>query len=428
VKGFSQPGENVSTDSLLEDFFRDRPRSAMIEIADRCNERCVHCYQIQGQKGEMETEEIFGVLDQIAASGVLFLTISGGEATLRSDFLEIVRYARSLDFAIKLYSNGLRIDRDLAEQLARIGIRCAEISLYSVDPAIHDWTTQVPGSWQKTTRGIRYLTEAGVPVLMKTPLMSTNAEEFQAYDELARKLGATQLMSPDLKAREDGDRAPERLQTSDEESLEVLRQGGYFDGRTGSPLSAHTRPPCGACRQLHVEANGEVQPCTLLDVPLGNLRNESIDEVMASPDAQFLRQVRWADLDGCDRCAIADHCSRCHAQSLREVGHALRPYPSACRRALLVWGEVHDTDTSALRERQQLGPFELQPDGSVVPSQSEAPTVPSAGLPAWVSGSARAAEPLVTVGQLVRISRPGSKPKAESVPKRFGHEDETRTR
>jgi hypothetical protein len=34
-----------------------RPLRAMIEISDRCNEVCVHCYQVQGQKGEMTTEQ-----------------------------------------------------------------------------------------------------------------------------------------------------------------------------------------------------------------------------------------------------------------------------------------------------------------------------------------------------------------------------------
>ena len=33
------------------------PYAAMVEVADRCNEACVHCYQVQGQKGEIGTEE-----------------------------------------------------------------------------------------------------------------------------------------------------------------------------------------------------------------------------------------------------------------------------------------------------------------------------------------------------------------------------------
>lgn len=43
---------------------------AMIEISDRCNEVCVHCYQIQGQKGEMDTAQVKAVMDDLAQAGV----------------------------------------------------------------------------------------------------------------------------------------------------------------------------------------------------------------------------------------------------------------------------------------------------------------------------------------------------------------------
>ena len=58
---------------------RGRPLRAMIEISDRCNEVCVHCYQEQGLKGEMSTEQVKRVMDELAELGVLVLTISGGE-------------------------------------------------------------------------------------------------------------------------------------------------------------------------------------------------------------------------------------------------------------------------------------------------------------------------------------------------------------
>ena len=56
---------------------------AMVEMSDRCNEVCVHCYQLQGQKGEMDTAQLKSVIDELAEMGVLVLTLSGGEATLR---------------------------------------------------------------------------------------------------------------------------------------------------------------------------------------------------------------------------------------------------------------------------------------------------------------------------------------------------------
>ena len=76
-------------------------RSALVQrvhfqIADRCNHTCVHCYQIQGQKGELTTEQVKAALDRMAASGAFFVTFSGGEATLRADLFELIAHARSL--------------------------------------------------------------------------------------------------------------------------------------------------------------------------------------------------------------------------------------------------------------------------------------------------------------------------------------------
>ena len=46
------------------------PLSAHLDITYRCNERCQHCYLDHDNKGEMSTEEIKGILDQLADSGV----------------------------------------------------------------------------------------------------------------------------------------------------------------------------------------------------------------------------------------------------------------------------------------------------------------------------------------------------------------------
>ena len=114
------------------------PLGAMIEIADRCNEKCAHCYQIQGQKGELTTEQWKKILDELAEMGVLLLTISGGEATLRRDFLDLVAHARARRFAVKLFTNGLTMTREMAEQLAELADQEVQISVYSVRAEVHD--------------------------------------------------------------------------------------------------------------------------------------------------------------------------------------------------------------------------------------------------------------------------------------------------
>ena len=91
-----------------------KPLRAMLEVSDRCNEVCLHCYQVQGQKGEMTTAQVKSVMDELAQMGVLIITISGGEATLRHDFIELLEHARKLGFAVRLFTNGLTMTRALA--------------------------------------------------------------------------------------------------------------------------------------------------------------------------------------------------------------------------------------------------------------------------------------------------------------------------
>src|ERR1700742_4611140 len=127
-----------------------RPLAAMLELSDRCNEVCVHSYQVQGQKGELSTGEWRRVLDDLAEAGVLMLTLSGGEVTLRKDFLEILAYARARAFAVRLFTNGMTMTRELAAKIAAQHVVDVEISLYSPRAEGHDFVTGVPGSFDKT--------------------------------------------------------------------------------------------------------------------------------------------------------------------------------------------------------------------------------------------------------------------------------------
>ncbi|MFZ0979932.1 MAG: radical SAM protein, partial [Candidatus Acidiferrales bacterium] len=81
------------------------PLSVQLDLTYRCNERCVHCYLDHDDHGEMTTAEIKKLLDELAAAGVFFLTMSGGEILLRKDFFEILEYARALLFSVKLKTN-----------------------------------------------------------------------------------------------------------------------------------------------------------------------------------------------------------------------------------------------------------------------------------------------------------------------------------
>jgi radical SAM protein with 4Fe4S-binding SPASM domain len=309
------------------------PYSAMLEIADRCNEACIHCYQIQGQKGELPTETWERVLDELAEMGVMILTLSGGEPTLRKDFLHLVAYARRLRFAVKIYSNALNITPSMAAELGRLAVQEVQISLYSHEAAAHDSVTRVPGSFERAVAATRDLIAAGVRVLLKTPMLSTTQLDVSRYIDFVTSLGADYAIDPKLNPREDGDAAPRALAIDKATHLALLRQP-----RLRANLKQGQKPQrkhvCGACRgNVHVEPNGELRPCTQWAVPTGDVTTGVARAWHDNPTARAIRELDWDALPGCRVCDLRPYCKRCFASAEREVGNALLPYPSACRSA-----------------------------------------------------------------------------------------------
>ena len=92
------------------------------------------------------TAEVKGILDQLAASGTLFLTFSGGEPLLRKDFFELLEHARALGFDVKIKTNAILLGEHEAIRIRDLGVRQVQISIYSHRPEVHDAMTKVPGS------------------------------------------------------------------------------------------------------------------------------------------------------------------------------------------------------------------------------------------------------------------------------------------
>lgn len=356
----------------------NQPVSAMLEIADRCNESCLHCYQVQGQKGELSTDALKSAMDELQRLGVLLLTLSGGEPTLRRDFLELVRYARQCKFAVKIYSNGLNITRDVAQQLGDMAVQEVQLSLYSTNSEVHDKVTRVPGSHAKTVSAVKFLRAAGVKVVVKTPLMDINQDDVSRYVELAQSLGADYSVDPKLSPREDGALTPLALETDKEAYLALRRQPAFAKTRgTLTPPPAESNP-CGACQgSLHMEANGELRPCSMWSVPTGQVTEEGLtDAWQNNPVARSIRQLTWAHLVSCRECDLRGACSRCYADAFKYVGNALAPYRQACRGTLWTYEVRTGVAPRIVAEKgasSQLGPFRRVGEHSFV-SHTVCPT------------------------------------------------------
>ncbi len=308
-----------------------------LQVADRCNHACQHCYQVQGEKGELSFEALCAVIDGVAEAGVFTLNVSGGEATLRPDLLDILRHARGKGFAVRLFTNGFLIDDEYADALALVGLLEVHVSLYSAEAHEHDAVTRVPGSLVRTVAAVTALRARGLRVILKTPATTLSLQGTRSVAALAARLGCEHYPSTDLTMREDGAADPWAVRVAPKDLVRegLLRPWSPSADAAEARADKLAKYPCGVGRSgLVVLPDGRLQACTDTPNVLGDLSRQSFTEALAAaPERAFFEGLTWSKVHGCRDCDLLPACQRCHATALHEGGDYLGPYASACARA-----------------------------------------------------------------------------------------------
>ena len=155
----------------------------------RCNLTCKHCYSISADtdfKGELSTEEVFTVMDDLKAFRVPALILSGGEPLLRPDIFEIAARSKALGFYTALSSNGTLIDEAMCRRIAEADFHYVGISLDDI-AATHDKFRRMDGAFDKSLKALRLCRDAGLKVGVRFTLTQDNFHDLPALLELCER-------------------------------------------------------------------------------------------------------------------------------------------------------------------------------------------------------------------------------------------------
>ena len=341
-----------------------RPYVVSWNLTYRCNLACEHCYLDAGPKpevgtenfadrSELNTEECFKVIEQIAAFAPECLTIlTGGEPLLRRDILDIVRRAADRELWVVVGTNGVRITENVARHLADAGARGLSLSLDALDPDRHDHFRRVRGAWQNTVDGAQILNRTGLSFIVQTTAGSHNLQELDAiadfaYERLAAKVWNLYFLVPtgrgqfvsDMAASQydevlaslyriqrkyagrmlvNAKCAPHYIKTVLEKDDADARIRIYSGGAGGCPAGTH---------YMGIRPNGDVTPCPYLPVFAGNLRGSSLADLWNSSEL-FTGIRRRSSLDGrCGACEMNGHCGGCRARAYGMTGDLMAEDP-----------------------------------------------------------------------------------------------------
>jgi len=148
-----------------------------IKTGFQCNNNCVFC--AQGDKRNFGKTQTTGEVKKALAENVVNfggVVLTGGEITIRKDFLELVNFAKECGYKnIFIQTNGRMFSYpELCKKTVEAGATNFSLSLHGSTPEIHDGLTRIKGSFEQTLKGIKNLLELGAFVSTNTVVMKTN--------------------------------------------------------------------------------------------------------------------------------------------------------------------------------------------------------------------------------------------------------------
>jgi radical SAM protein with 4Fe4S-binding SPASM domain len=332
----------------LDDNVRDidrvfRPTYVVWEITLACDLACHHCGSRAGRArpDELTTAEALDLVDQMAAAGVTEVTVIGGEAYLRDDWLQIVERIAKHGMRAGMATGGRGLTLERARAARDAGMEAISVSVDGLGE-VHDEQRGLRGSFDAAMRAMENVRSVGK--IRLTANSQVNQKNLHQLPELFTHLmdqGAqawqVQLTAAMGRAADEPRFFLEPWQvlythpTLVKLRLEADRRGvafwagnniGYF-GPYESVLRRQYRTghrgTCGAGKiTIGIEANGDIKGCPSLPTEEyvgGNIREHSLKDIWErSSQLRFTRDLKATDLRGfCASCYYADECrGGCH--------------------------------------------------------------------------------------------------------------------
>ena len=322
-----------------------KPSFAIFQITAGCNLRCKYCGadSTEPAEDELTTEEIYALVRNLKRAGTTYLSLGGGEPTLRKDLLEIIAYTSPI-LGVGMVTNGILIDEEYACGLKYAGLSVVDISLDGPSAATND-PLRGEGSYDKGIRAIGNCKKAGIPVIdIQTTISQGNYKELPLIIRLALDLEVNSVINEFIPFGRAQGRVDLQLTNEQRRDMQryLLEQQGLFgrqqikfDGyyivaenqkakkRYAAPdkKDFNVGDPFGIYG-FNLTVDGKVVPT--IEIEAGDLRSQELQDIWGS--AEILITLR-------DRARLKGKCGRCEYRYVcggdRRRTHALTGDPMA---------------------------------------------------------------------------------------------------
>ena len=303
------------------------PVDVQIEITERCNHRCRHCYNTYANTNacsnkDLSLADIKHIANCLINSDVLSVTLTGGEPFLNLPvLLEAIKLFYEKGIYISINTNLTYVPDEAIDCLLKYPRVKILTTLFSYDRERHDYICGEVGGYDKTIENIRRLVQAGVHVSVNMVLCLDNIQDIYQTGKLVAELGCdafcgTRVSAPLWNKEYRSAITNEQLRDSIDKLVAVKRDFGIdIDvlgcypkcAILGSAAHSFFGRRCMAGKTtVTIGSNCGVRPCSHSSTEYGNLKESSLEKI-------WWQMYDWRDdryvPQKCKECKLFRICS-----------------------------------------------------------------------------------------------------------------------
>lgn len=332
--------------------FEYKPEYVTLNVTDNCCFKCIMCNQWKTMTdGELSTQEWKSILRQQKTLGIKIVAICGGEPFLRSDIVEIISFARSLNLEVHIITNGYLLNDKLAAAAIEAGVG---IFTVSVDAIGDDFDTirGIPGAYKKVINTCEILSEykknGEISVNLYFTLMKRTLDVYKDVFALAKKfnfpfavnlIDDTPYFFVGLRKKKDefwiNDEDMDALKNFQKFMIyqkkkdafsvyHIYSEIDYFRNYFKDPLQK-SMPCVISQKRLGIDSRGNVYGGCWSMGSFGNIKEASLEEIVRSESYKTVHEkMFFKQCPGCS-CGYCKNVRTFFPTIIKELGYRLVP-------------------------------------------------------------------------------------------------------
>lgn len=201
------------------------PWKVGIELTTKCNFRCMHCYAKPLRNIiEPSFDKIISLINRLFEAGTIWLWFTGGECTMRKDFIDIYKYAKQKGFLVTVLTNGSLISDELIALFKRYPPLVVKLSQYGATKETYKAITGSETNFYLFNEGINKLKKNNINIMVQNIVVKTNMHEIGKMISICESMNVQHNLNISMIPRLNGDIFPLEIEANDDQILDKNKE------------------------------------------------------------------------------------------------------------------------------------------------------------------------------------------------------------